>query len=69
MRRDPSKGHRLSGNVILLAIHWYCRLPLSHRDVCDLLTERGVAVGRAMVFRRVQKFGPEIAGHAYSHRS
>ena len=66
--RDPFKGHRFPRDVILLAVRWYCRFPLSYQDVADLLAERGVVVDRATVFRWVQKFGPEIARRAYAHR-
>lgn len=61
MRRDPFKGHRFPREIILQAVRWYCRFPLSYQDVCDLLAERGITVDRATVFRWVQKFGPEIA--------
>jgi len=69
-RRDPFKGHRFPKKVILLAVRWYCRYPLSYRDVRDLLTERRIAVDAATVYRWVQKFGPEIRKRAYGrHRS
>ena len=67
--RDPFKGHRFPCEVILMAVRWYCRFPLSYQDVTDLLAERGITVDRATVFRWVQKFGPEIAKRAYAHRS
>ena len=69
MRRDPFKGHRFPREVILQAVRWYCRFPLSYQDVADLLAERGITVDRATVFRWVQKFGPEIAQRAHNHRS
>jgi len=68
MRRDPFKGHRFPRDVILLAVRWYCRFPLSYADVRDLLAERGIDVDRTTVFRRVQKSGPEITRRACSHR-
>lgn len=68
MGRDPFKGHRFPQAIILQAVRWYCRFPLSYRDVCDLLAERGVDADRATVFRWVQKFGPEIAKRSYSLR-
>ena len=40
MRRDPFKGHRFPHNIILLAVHWYCRFPLSYQDLSDLLAAR-----------------------------
>lgn len=69
MRRDPFKGHRFSREVILMAVRWYCRFPLSYQDVSELLAERGITVDRTTVFRWVQKFGPEIARRADNHRS
>ncbi|UWQ23113.1 IS6 family transposase [Jannaschia sp. W003] len=68
MRRDPFEGHRLPREVILPAVRWRCRCPLSNQDVADLLAERGIIVDRATVFRWVQTFGPEIARRAYAHR-
>jgi len=66
-RRDPFKRHRFSQDIILLAVRWYCRYPLSYQDVVDLLEERGVEVDRSTIFRWVQKFGPEIAKRAEKH--
>lgn len=66
-RRDPFKRHRFPLEIILLAVRWYCRYPLSYQDVVDLLAERGVALDRSVVFRWVQKFGPEIAKRTERH--
>ena len=66
-RRDPFKRHRLSQDIILLAVRWYCRYPLSYQDVVDLLEECGVEVDRSTIFRWVQKFGPKIAKRAGKH--
>lgn len=69
-RRDRFKGYRFPKEVILLAVRWYCRCPLSYRDVRDLLAERGITVDAATVYRWVQKFGPEIRKRALGrHRS
>ena len=65
--RHPFKRHRFPQEIILLAVRWYCRYPLSYQDVVDLLAERGVAVDRSTIFRWVQKFGPEIAKRAERH--
>ena len=69
MRRDPFKRHRFPSGIILLAVRWYCRYPLSYRDVRDMLAERGVSVDAATIYRWVQKFGPEIAERTARHRS
>ena len=69
MKHDPFKGHRFPKDVILLAVRWNYRYPLSHRDVRDPLAQRGIEVDAATVYRWVQKFGPEIgfAGFEHSH--
>lgn len=60
----------LPEGLILQAVRWYCRYPLSYRDVRDMLAERGITVDAATVYRWVQKFGPEIRKRAYRrHRS
>lgn len=66
-RRSPFKHHRFPRDVILRAVRWYLRYPLSYRDVVDLLAERGVAVDRSTVFRWVQKFGPELTRRTERH--
>jgi hypothetical protein len=41
--------------VILLAVGWYLRFSLSHRDVEELLAERGLLVDHVTVWRWVQR--------------
>jgi transposase-like protein len=50
--------------VIVLAVRWYLRFGLSHRDVEELLTERGVEVDHVTVYRWVQRFTPLLADAA-----
>ena len=45
-RSNPFKRHRFPREIILLAVRWYCRYPLSCRDVRDMLAERGVDTSR-----------------------
>ena len=47
-RKSPFMRHRFSREIILCAVRWYLRFPLSYREVVDLLAER------------VQEFGPEL---------
>ena len=61
MNKNPFKHHRFPLQIILLAVRWYCRYPLSYRDVRDLLCERGIHVDPATINRWVVKFGPLIA--------
>jgi transposase, IS6 family len=48
--------------VIVLAVRWYLRYGLSHRD--ELLAERGIEVDHVTVYRRVQRFTPLLADAA-----
>ncbi len=49
-RKFPVKYHRFPKDVILCAVRWYLRCPLSYQDVVDLLAERDVAVDRSTVY-------------------
>jgi len=66
-RKSPFKRHRFPREIILCAIRWYLRYPLSYQDVVDLLEERGIAVDRSTVFRWVQKFSPELTKRTERH--
>jgi transposase-like protein len=50
--------------VILLAVRWYLRFPLSYRDVEELLAERGVDVDHVSIYRWVRRFTPLLADAA-----
>jgi transposase-like protein len=53
-------GFRFPPEVISLAVHGYLRYGLSHRDVEELLAERGITVDHVSVFRWVQRFTLEF---------
>ena len=53
-------GFRFPPEVISLAVRWYLRYSLSHRNVEELLAERGVTVDHVSVYRWVQRFTPEL---------
>jgi putative transposase len=55
------RGHRFPGEIISHAVGLYYRFALSHRDVEDLLAERGVRVSYEALRRWCQKFGPAFA--------
>jgi hypothetical protein len=50
--------------VIVLAVRWYLRFRLSHRDVEELLAERGVEVDHVTVYRWVLRFTPLLVDAA-----
>jgi transposase-like protein len=54
--------------VIAVAVRWYLRYGLSHRDVEELLAERGVTVDHVTVYRWVQTFTPEFVDAARAAR-
>ena len=53
--------HQFPPEVIQHAVWLYLRFTLSHRDVEDLLAERGLEASYETVRRWVLKFGPAIA--------
>jgi transposase-like protein len=55
-------------DVILMAVRWYLRHPLSATSVMELLAERGIDVSNRTVLRWVQTFGPQLAEEARKHR-
>ena len=54
------KWRQFEPEMILLAVGWYLRFSLSYRDVEELLAERGLLVDHVTVWRRVQRYAPEI---------
>ena len=61
-------GYRWPADVILMAVRWYLRHPLSASSVMELLAERGIDVSSRTVLRWVQAFGPQLAAEARKHR-
>src|SRR3989442_15501442 len=61
-------GYRWPADVILMAVRWYLRHPLSATSVMELLAERGIDVSNRPVLRWVQAFGPQLAAEARKHR-
>ena len=57
-------GYRWPADVILIAVRWYLRHPLSGTSVMELLAERGNDVSNRTVLRWAQAFGPQLAPEA-----
>ncbi|MFT4518829.1 MAG: putative transposase [Halioglobus sp.] len=51
------KRHRFPPDIISYAVWLYCRFNLSHRDIEDLLAERGIIVTREAIRLWCLKFG------------
>jgi transposase-like protein len=65
--RRPFGGFRFPAEVILWAVRWYLRFPISYRDLERMLADRGVAVGHVSLYRRVQRFAPELEKRTRRH--
>jgi putative transposase len=54
---NPYKRHRFPGEIISHAVWLYYRFSLSHRDVEELLFERGIMVSYEAIRKGCRKFG------------
>jgi putative transposase len=55
------KRHRFPAEIIQYAVLLYFRFNLSHRDIEDLLAERGIQVSYEVIRLWCNKFGPKYA--------
>lgn len=46
--------------IILINVRWYCRYPLSYRDLEEMMAERGIEVDHSTINRWVLKYAPEL---------
>jgi len=58
---ESPKGYRFPKLVISHAVYLYHRLPISYRDVQELLFKRGIDVSHETVRAWCVKFGPDLA--------
>jgi len=65
---NPYKHHRFPGEIISHAVWLYFRLPLSHRDVEELLFVRGVIVFYEAIRQWCRKFGQAYANQLRRRR-
>src|SRR3954464_9881072 len=49
--KDDFKGRHFEAALILQAVSWYLRYPLSYRDIEELFQERGLAVDHSTLNR------------------
>ena len=47
--KDDFRGRHFEASLILQAVCWYLRYPLSYRDIEELFLERGLAVDHVSV--------------------
>src|SRR3954452_3643913 len=67
------KGRHFEATLILQAVSWYLRYPLSYRDIEELFRERGLKVDHATLNRlrllscAVPRFGGRSVGRSGDH--
>jgi len=61
------KWRQTEPQLILCAVRWYLRYSLSLRDVEELLEERGLEADHTTVWRRAQRYGPELEQRMLRH--
>ena len=61
-RKSPFKHHRFPRDIILCAVRWYLRYPLSYQDIVDLLAERGITADRSTVDWHVDETYIRVGG-------
>jgi putative transposase len=65
---NPYKRHRFPGEIISHAVWLYYRFSLSHRDVEELLFERGIMVSYEAIRKWCRKFGQGYANQLRRRR-
>jgi putative transposase len=68
-RRSPFRYFKTSPEIIRLAVMLYVRVPLSLRNVEDLLHERGIEVSHETVRFWWRRFGPMFAAKIRRNRA
>lgn len=58
--KNPVKGRQFTAEIILWAVRWYLRFPISYRDLECMLADRGVQVDHTILFRWIQASAPEL---------
>src|SRR3954454_4926959 len=62
------KGRHYEATLILQAVSWYLRYPLSYRDIEELFLERGLEVDHATLNRWVLAYAPLIESQPSAKR-
>ena len=63
------KGAQCPKSVILYAVYFYVRFPVSYRDLEEIMAERGVDLDHATLNRWVEKYAGAIAEEAHRWKS
>ena len=58
--KDDFRGRHFEAALIVQAVSWYLRYPLSYRDIEELFLERGLEVDHSTLNRWVLAYAPLI---------
>ena len=58
--KDDFKGRHFEAGLIVQAVTWYLRYPLSYRDLEEMFRERGFEVDHSTINRWVLAYAPAI---------
>ena len=64
---EPFKWRHYQAEIILLNVRWYCRYPLSYRNLEEMMLERGLEVDHSTINRWVLHYGPELDERTRPH--
>jgi transposase, IS6 family len=64
---NPFKWRHYESEIILLCVRWYLRYALSYRDLEEMMNERGLSVDHTTIYRRVQRYAPELEKRSRPH--
>ena len=63
------KGSQFPKDVILYAVWFYVRFPVSYRDLEEIMAERGVELDHATLNRWVERYSEQIASEALKQKA
>ena len=64
---QPFKWRHFQSEIILLNVRWYCRYPLSYRNLEEMMQERGLSVDHSTINRWVLDYAPELDRRCRPH--
>ncbi|HEY9769833.1 MAG TPA: IS6 family transposase, partial [Coleofasciculaceae cyanobacterium] len=67
VRSQPFKWRHFQAEIILLNVRWYCRYPLSYRNLEEMMLERGLEVDHSTINRWVLDYAPELERRCRPH--
>jgi len=61
------KWRHYQSEIILLCVRWYLRYALSHRDLEEMMNERGLSLDHTTIYRWVQAYALELEKRIRPH--